>query len=68
MEENSQNILDKIVKNDIVENSDDIQELQGEAYGDHNKLQIKSENLKIGFININGVPEFNLHQKELEKQ
>ena len=65
MEENSQQpeSSQQLATNEITENTDDINQIQGESYGDNHQLQSKSTNLRISFLNINSLPSFNLHEK-----
>ena len=66
-EENSQQPqLTSPEENDITENTDDIHNIKGDAYGNCINLQSKSDILRIGFLNINSIPSSNLHEKNEE--
>ena len=66
MEDNSQQLQLTSSEDDITENNNDIHTIEGDAYGDCIKLQPKSDNLRIGFININSIPSSNQHEKNDE--
>ena len=51
-----------IEENDIVEDNEDINEIQGRSYGDCIETQPKSEVLRIEFRNVNRLAAFNKHE------